>query len=66
MLLKGSSEQKCYRLHPSPYLIDLENGPREELPEDEDRYTGSLPVFRAITYIINDARTGEFDAYPVI
>ncbi|MCV8730609.1 hypothetical protein ODW06_23210 [Escherichia coli] len=26
---------------------------------------GALPIFGVITYIINDARYGEFDDYPL-
>ncbi|MDU3914454.1 MAG: LexA family transcriptional regulator, partial [Kluyvera ascorbata] len=64
--IEGEFRIKRYRLHPTPHLINLENGRREELPEDEGGYTGSHPVFGVITYIINDARTGEFDDCPVM
>lgn len=64
--IEGEFRIKRYRLHPTPHLINLENGRREELPEYETGYTGSPPVFGVITYIINDARTGEFDDCPVM
>ena len=64
--IDGEFRIKRYRLHPTPHLINLENGRREELPEYEAGYTGSHPVFGVITYIINDARTGEFDDCPVM
>lgn len=64
--IEGEFRIKRYRLHPTPHLINLENGRREELPEDDGGYTGSHPIFGVITYIINDARTAEFDDCPVM
>lgn len=57
---------KRYRLHPEPHLVNLESGKREEIPGQEGDYNVSSPVFGVITYIINDARSGEFDDCPVI
>ncbi|ASK00127.1 S24 family peptidase [Citrobacter freundii] len=54
---------KRYRIHPHPHLINLENGKREGL---SDHDTDSSPVFGVITYVINDARLGEFDDCPVM
>ncbi|MFH0474219.1 LexA family transcriptional regulator [Kluyvera ascorbata] len=64
--IEGEFKMERYRKHPSPYLVNLENGRREELPSDDDGYNSSTRVFGVITYIINDARTGEFDDCPVM
>ena len=61
--IEGEHRIKRYRTQPSPHLINLENGHREELPRDVDGYG---PVFGVITYIINDARVAEFDDCPVM
>ncbi|EJO7683097.1 LexA family transcriptional regulator, partial [Escherichia coli] len=42
-----------------------ENGKREEMPDSTGDYNVTSPVFGVITYIINDARYGEFDDYPL-
>lgn len=57
---------KRYRIHPRPHLVNLENGKREEIPGQTGDYNVSSPVFGVITYIINDARSGEFDDCPVM
>lgn len=57
---------KRYRAHPKPHLVNLENGKREEIPGQTGDYNAALPVFGVITYIINDARSGEFDDCPVM
>lgn len=57
---------KRYRTHPASYLINPENGHREELPTTGEWDSESRPVFGVITYIINDARAGEFDDCPVM
>lgn len=41
------------------------NGRKERLPGNDDGISGALPIFGVITYIINDARYGEFDDYPL-
>lgn len=64
--VEGEFRIKRYRIHPEPYLINLENGRREELPVDADGYSSSHTVFGVITYIINDARNAEFDDCPVM
>lgn len=64
--IEGEFRVKRYRLHPTPHLINLENGRREELPVDEESYSSTAPIFGVITYIINDARTAEFDDCPVM
>ncbi|HHA1933986.1 TPA: S24 family peptidase [Enterobacter ludwigii] len=56
---------KRYRTHPQPHLINLESGHKERLPDDAECDSGRA-VFGVITYIINDARTGEFDDCPVM
>lgn len=61
--IDGELRIKRYRMHPVPHLINLQSGMREELPGN---YYDESPVFGVITYIINDARLGEFDDCPVI
>lgn len=58
----GELRIKRYRSHPVPHLVNLENGRQEALPGDDE----SGDVFGVITYIINDARLGEFDDCPVM
>ncbi|EEY5111974.1 LexA family transcriptional regulator, partial [Escherichia coli] len=53
------------RIHPEPHLENLGNGKRERLPDKNEASDTSRPVFGVITYIINDARYGEFDDYPL-
>ena len=64
--MDGEFRIKRYRAHPKPHLINLENGRREAIPAEKEGYGTSLPVFGVITYIINDARLGEFDDCPVM
>lgn len=56
----------CYRTYPHPFLENPENGKREALPSKDEMSDTSRPVFGVITYIINDARAGEFDDCPVM
>ncbi|MGZ0504907.1 HumD family translesion DNA polymerase [Citrobacter freundii] len=62
----GEFRIKRYRTHPRPHLENLENGKRESLPDKDEVSDTSRPVFGVITYIINDARSGEFDDCPVM
>lgn len=62
----GEFRIKRYRAYPQPHLENLENGKREVLPGRDDVTDTSRPVFGVITYIINDARSGEFDDSPVM
>lgn len=62
----GEFRIKRYRAHPQPHLENLENGKRERLPDKNEASDTSRPVFGVITYIINDARSGEFDHCPVM
>jgi len=55
-----------YRTLPYPCLENPDNGRREPLPSKDDASDTSRPVFGVITYIINDARSGEFDDCPVM
>ncbi|HHJ4380348.1 TPA: S24 family peptidase [Citrobacter freundii] len=64
--IDGEFRIKRYRTHPQPHLINLENGRREALPVDDDAYSSAPAIFGVITYIINDARNGEFDDCPVM
>lgn len=60
----GEFMVKRYRTYPKPHLVNLENGRREAIPEDN--YGEASALFGVITYIINDARPGEFDDCPVM
>ena len=63
--MEGELRIKRYRNHPKAHLEDLQTGRREEIPAHDD---GTSPdaIFGVITYIINDARSGEFDDCPVM
>ena len=63
--MEGELRIKRYRNHPKSHLEDLQTGRREEIPAYDD---GTSPdaIFGVITYIINDARSGEFDDCPVM
>ncbi|HCR0226077.1 HumD family translesion DNA polymerase [Enterobacter kobei] len=63
--MDGEFKVKKYRSHPRPHLLNLENGMVEAIP-DEESCDSSRPIFGVITYIINDARAGEFDDCPVM
>lgn len=63
--MEGEFRVKRYRSHPRPHLVNLENGKREEIPDGNESEM-SRPIFGVITYIINDARSGEFDDCPVM
>lgn len=60
--IDGELRIKRYRTRPTPHLVNLENGRGEALPGDDE----AGDVFGVITYIINDARLGEFDDCPVM
>ena len=62
----GEFRIKRYRTHPEPHLENLENGNRELLRQKDEMADSDRPVFGVITYIINDARSGEFDDCPVM
>lgn len=62
----GEFHVKRYRTHPEPYLENLENGKRERLRKVGEISDDDKPIFGVITYIINDARSGEFDDCPVM
>lgn len=64
--VEGELRIKRYRTHPEPHLVNLESGKREDIPGQTGDYNVSSPVFGVITYIINDARSGEFDDCPVM
>ena len=63
--MEGELRITRYRNSPRPHLEDLQTGRREAIPVHDD---GTSPdaIFGVITYIINDARTGEFDDCPVM
>lgn len=64
--VEGEFRIMRYRTHPKPHLENPENGRREQLPSKDEVSDTSRPVFGVITYSINDARSGEFDDYPVM
>ncbi|HHL8025171.1 S24 family peptidase [Escherichia coli] len=53
------------RLLPRPHLEGLDR-PQNKIPITDDDYSERLVVKGVITYIINDARSGEFDDCPVM
>lgn len=61
----GELRIKRFRTHPYPHLVNIQNGRREQLP-DASSHGVESPVFGVITYVINDARSGEFDDCPVM
>lgn len=63
---EGEFRIKRYRAHPEPHLENLENGKKEMLRKKDEAGDSDRPVFGVITYIINDARSGEFDDCPVM
>ncbi|MGP6135257.1 HumD family translesion DNA polymerase [Enterobacter chuandaensis] len=63
---EGEFRIKRYKAHPEPHLENLENGKKELLRKKEEASDSDRPVFGVITYIINDARSGEFDDCPVM
>lgn len=58
----GEFKVKIYRTYPQLHLENALNGRKEKLP---CHFDGIETVFWVITYIINDARYGEFDDYPL-
>lgn len=62
----GEFRIKRYRAYPEPHLVNLENGKKELLRQNEEAGEPDRSVFGVITYIINDARAGEFDDCPVM
>lgn len=48
-----------YRKYPGPHIESLQDGKPATLGSEEDA------VFGVVTYIVNDARGGEFDDCPV-
>ena len=63
--MEGELRIKRYRNHPKAHLEDLQTGRREEIPVHDDMNSPDA-IFGVITYIINDARSGEFDDCPVM
>lgn len=63
--MEGELRIKRYRNHPKAHLEDLQTGRREEIPAHDDMNSPDA-IFGVITYIINDARSGEFDDCPVM
>lgn len=63
--MEGELRIKRYRNYPKAHLEDLQTGKHEEIPVYGD---GTSPdaIFGVITYIINDARSGEFEDCPII
>lgn len=57
---------KRYRSYPQPHLEDWESAKRERFLVDEDGYSCAPSVFGVITHIVNNARSGEFGACPLM
>lgn len=64
--IDGEFKIRRYRTYPRPFLENPESGRREPLPSKDETSDPSRPVFGVITYVINDARSGEFDDCPVM
>ncbi|WP_392389240.1 HumD family translesion DNA polymerase [Enterobacter kobei] len=64
--MEGELRIKRYGKSPKPHLENLENGRKEFLRIKDEMADSDRPVFGVITYIINDARSGEFDDCPVM
>ena len=58
--LGGDYEVRRMRLHPSPYLEHLDTFERATLSGDDDQ------IFGVVAYVVNDARSEEFDDIPVM
>lgn len=58
--LAGDYEVRRMRLHPSPYLEHLDTFERATLSGDDDQ------IFGVVAYVVNDARSEEFDDIPVM
>lgn len=62
--IDGELVLRYFRQYPELHLENLENGKKDRIRHMEDG--SSIDVFGVVTYIINDARSGEFDDNPVI
>lgn len=51
--------KRIHRTHPQTHLINLDNGRREALPEDDDGYNSSHAISGVITYIIKGDFAGQ-------
>ncbi|MEO3988217.1 HumD family translesion DNA polymerase [Pseudocitrobacter cyperus] len=62
--IDGQFVLRYYRVLPDLHLENVETGRKERARGLDDG--SAVDVFGVVTYIINDARTGEFDDNPVI
>ena len=60
----GQFVMRYYRMFPGLHLENMETGRKERARGLDDG--SAIDVFGVITYIINDARSGEFDDCPVM
>ncbi|WP_318390302.1 S24 family peptidase [Enterobacter sp.] len=58
--IAGEFSLARYRKHPAPHIESLQDGRPGEIESEDDA------VFGVVTYIVNDARDGEFDDCPVM
>ncbi|NBD00713.1 DNA repair protein [Atlantibacter hermannii] len=58
--LAGDYQVRRMRLYPSPHLEHLDTFEKATLADDDDQ------IFGVVAYIVNDARSQEFDDIPVI
>ncbi|EFH4910753.1 MULTISPECIES: S24 family peptidase [Escherichia] len=61
--IDGEFVLRYYRQYPERCLESLDNGKKDMVRYIEDG--ASIDVFGVVTFIINDARSGEFDDYPL-
>ncbi|MGU3413792.1 S24 family peptidase [Enterobacteriaceae bacterium C34A] len=65
-VIEDQFRTKRFRLHPQPHLEDLDRPERKtKLPGPNDEGM-DICIRGVVTYILNDARTGEFDDCPVM
>lgn len=62
--IDGQFVMRYYRMFPGLHLENMETGRKERARGLDDG--SAIDVFGVITYIINDARSGEFDDCPVM
>lgn len=63
--IDGKIKVRRYRAHPIPRLELLDTPERYNALSDDEHSEG-VEVRGVITYILNDARSGEFDECPVM
>jgi len=65
-VVDGIFRTKRYRTHPRPVLEDLDYPDRKTILPDDDEFTSDISIRGVVTFVLNDARSGEFDDCPVM